>query len=203
MVDALIASNVLLWIVVLVLAGLVLALLRQVGVLHERVAPAGALAVQGGPAPGEKAPALELEDWSGEPLRIGGEDPGGHGTLLFFVSPTCPVCKALLPVIDSVVASEGGRARVVIASDGLRAEHTDFVREQGLAARGHVLSTELGIAYRVGRLPWAVLIDAGGQLVASGLVNTREHLESLFEAQKRGAPTVQQFAAGGGPRRVA
>ena len=38
MIDALIVSNVLLWIAVLVLAGVVLALLRQIGVLHERVA---------------------------------------------------------------------------------------------------------------------------------------------------------------------
>ena len=43
MIDALIASNLLLWVLVIVLAAVVLALVRQIGVLHERLAPAGAL----------------------------------------------------------------------------------------------------------------------------------------------------------------
>ena len=195
MVDALIVSNLLLWILLVVLAGIVLALVRQIGVLHERVAPAGALAVQGGPAPGQPAPELVVEGWDGATLPIGGTDPEGHSTLLFFVSPTCPVCKELLPVIGPVAAAEAAGTRVVIASDGLRDEHEAFVRDHDLASRRYVLSTELGVAYRVGRLPWAVLIDAGGLVTAAGLVNTREHLESLFEAGRRGAATVQQFVS--------
>ena len=41
--DTVVVSNVILWIVVIVLGLVVLALARQVGTLHERVAPAGAL----------------------------------------------------------------------------------------------------------------------------------------------------------------
>ena len=41
--EALIISNVILWIVVVVLTTLLFAITRQVGILHERVAPAGAL----------------------------------------------------------------------------------------------------------------------------------------------------------------
>ena len=69
MSEALVVSNVLLWIAVLVLGALVLALLRQIGVLHERVAPAGALVSQRGPVVGERAPVLEVTDWNGAPLR--------------------------------------------------------------------------------------------------------------------------------------
>ena len=36
-------SQILLWIAVIVLGALVAALARQVGILHERIAPAGAL----------------------------------------------------------------------------------------------------------------------------------------------------------------
>jgi hypothetical protein len=43
MQEALLISQIVLWIVVLIVAGLELALLRQVGVLHERIAPLGAL----------------------------------------------------------------------------------------------------------------------------------------------------------------
>jgi methylamine dehydrogenase accessory protein MauD len=201
--DALIVSNVLLWIVVLVLSGAVLALLRQIGVLHERVAPAGALMAQSGPTVGEPAPVVEVQSWSGEQLSIGAPDGGDVATLLFFLSPTCPVCKTLLPVLDSVRRAEGDRLRIVLASDGPRAEHEAFVEEQGFDGGAYVLSTELGLVYRVGHLPHAVLIDARGIVRAYGLVNTREHVESLFEAMERGVASVQDHLAGGGDRRVA
>jgi methylamine dehydrogenase accessory protein MauD len=201
--DALIVSNVLLWIVVLVLCGTVLALLRQIGVLHERVAPAGALMAQSGPTVGEPAPVVEVQSWSGEPLSIGAPDGDDVSTLLFFLSPTCPVCKTLLPVLDSLRRAEGDRLRIVLASDGPRAEHEAFVDEHGFDGAAYVLSTELGLVYRVAHLPYAVLIDARGIVRAYGLVNTREHIESLFEAMERGVASVQDHLAGGGDRRVA
>ena len=43
MTEMLIVSNIVLWVLVVILALVVLALARQVGILHERVAPAGAL----------------------------------------------------------------------------------------------------------------------------------------------------------------
>jgi methylamine dehydrogenase accessory protein MauD len=193
--QALLVSNALLWIAVVALAALVLALVRQIGVLHERVAPAGALVGAESPRVGEAAPVLELEDWSGRPRRVGGADPAGASTLLLFVSPTCPVCKVLLPVARSLGRSEPG-LRVVLASDGPRAEHEAFVRAQGLAADAYVLSTALGLAYQVGRLPYAVLIDAAGSVRARGLVNSREHLESLLEAHARGVGSLQEYLAG-------
>jgi methylamine dehydrogenase accessory protein MauD len=197
MTHALIVSNILLWILVIALLGVVLALMRQIGVLHERVAPAGALMGRQGPRVGERAPILEVEDWSGRSQRIGGVEPGAANTLLFFLSPTCPVCESLLPVLDSVRAAEGRRLRLVLASDGPRAEHEAFVRDQRLERESYVLSTELGLAYQVDRLPYAVLIDAEGVLRARGLVNSREHLESLFEAQERGVASVQEYLARG------
>ncbi len=204
MVDALIVSNALLWILVIVLAGVVLALLRQVGVLHERVSPVGALVLHGGPKAGEKAPELELPDWSGEAQSLGAPAADGRSTLLFFLSPSCPVCKTLLPVLDSVRSAERRWLRVVLASDGPRAEHEAFVREHRLERLGYVLSTELGLAYGVAKLPYAVLVDAAGVVRATGLVTSREHLESLFEAKERGASSVQEYlAARGSERRVA
>jgi methylamine dehydrogenase accessory protein MauD len=187
--DALIVSNALLWGVVVVLSGVVLALLRQVGVLHERVAPAGALVGRGGPRVGEPAPVLEVEDWSGRRLRVGGA--GDAPTLLAFVAPGCPVCKTLLPVLRSVAAAE--QTRLVLASDGTRAEHEAFVRAHGLERETYVLSGALGLAYQVGRLPYAILLDAAGVVRARGLVNTREHLESLFEANERGVASLQEY----------
>ena len=59
---ALIVANAILWVLVVVLAVVVLALVRQVGVLHERIAPAGALMISKGLKIGELAPTLALID---------------------------------------------------------------------------------------------------------------------------------------------
>ncbi len=202
--EALLVSNLLLWVMVIVLAGVVLALVRQVGVLHERVAPAGALMVRGGPEVGEPAPEISLTDWSGTPATLGGEAEDGRSTLLFFVSPSCPVCKILLPVLDSVGRAEARWLRIVPASDGPRAEHEAFVEAHDLGRKGYVLSTELGLAYRVAKLPYAVLIDPQGVVRGAGLVNSREHLESLFEAAERGVESIQAYLDDdSGTRRVA
>lgn len=203
MENGLIVSNVVLWIAVVSLAAIVLALLRQVGILHERIAPAGALLGRESPRPGEPAPVLDLEDWSGRPLRIGGEDPDARATLLLFVSPTCPVCKTLLPQARAVCATAKNPAKLVLASDGPREEHTEFVRMHALDRDPYVLSATLGLGFQVARLPYAVLIDADGVVRARGLVNTREHLESLFEAHELGVASVQEYLAGDSQQRVA
>ena len=51
--DWLLVSNLLLWVLVILLTVMVLALARQVGVLNDRVAPAGALTPTSGPKIGE------------------------------------------------------------------------------------------------------------------------------------------------------
>ena len=195
MSEALVVSNLVLWVLVVALALVVLALVRQIGILHERVAPAGALLGREGPRPGERAPALEVEDLSGRRHSIGGREPSGAATLLLFVSPGCPVCKALLPAARSLRDAEGGTLRLVLASDGPRDEQLAFVSAQGLEGECYLLSSELGLLYQVARLPHAVLLDAEGVVRARGLVNSREHLESLCEASRRGVASLQEYLA--------
>ena len=193
MIDALLVSHVLLWILTLLLAASVLALARQVGVLHERVAPVGALSPAAGPRVVEAAPEMIVADVAGGRVSVGGSSEAS--TLLFFVSPTCPVCKSLLPTVERVARDEG--ARLVLASDGPSEGHAAFVREHDLGRFPYVLSTELGLAWQVARLPYAALIDAQGVVRAKGLVNNREHLESLFEAERRGVASLQEFLGEG------
>jgi methylamine dehydrogenase accessory protein MauD len=104
--DPLVVSQIVLWLVVVVLALTVLALARQIGVLHERVAPLGALSTKTAVDVGEPAPRFDVIDLGGRPLRIGGESPDGRSQLLLFVSPSCPMCKKLLPVARSFARSE-------------------------------------------------------------------------------------------------
>jgi methylamine dehydrogenase accessory protein MauD len=193
---ALAISNIVLWLVVIGLVLVLLALTRQLGVLHERIAPAGALMINRGPAIGEVVPALEVVDLAGRALRIGAARADGRSTLILFVSPTCPVCKALLPVVTSSRQQERDWLEVVLASDGEPAEHRQFVQQHQLQDCSYVLSPALGLSFQVNRLPFAALIDQAGVLRARGLVNSREHLESLFEAQRLGVASLQEYFAG-------
>ncbi len=194
MLTALVVSNLLLWLSVIALGALVLALLRQVGVLHERVAPAGALVGSGPLEVGQPAPRIEAVDWNREDVLVGGPKDDEGSTLLLFVSPSCPVCKTILPIARSAVAAERG-VRLILASDGPRDEHDAFVQRHELWRDHYILSAELGVAYGIAKLPYGVLIDAAGIVRARGLVNTREHLESLFEAHRRGVGTIQDLLA--------
>jgi methylamine dehydrogenase accessory protein MauD len=193
---ALAISNVVLWIVVLALLAVVLALTRQVGVLHERIAPAGALMINRGLTVGEQAPVIEVVDLNGQPLKIGAARDDGLSTLLLFLSPTCPVCETLLPVLQSSRKHEKSWLRIVLASDGDPQAHRQFVRSHGLLEFPYVVSAPLGMSYQVSRLPFAALLDPSGTLRARGLVNSREHLESLFEAQRLGVASLQEYFAG-------
>ena len=201
MAEALIVSNTVLWVVVLALCAVVLALVRQIGVLHERIAPAGALMLRRGLKVGEPAPAMTLTDLDGRMVPIA--TASARSMLLVFVSPTCPVCKALLPVLKSSRLSEAGWLEIVLASDGSEEDQRRFVAAHGLKDFPYVVSTALGMAFQVDRLPFAALVDEGGFLRARGIINSREHLESLFEAKRRGVASLQEYLESHRDSRVA
>ncbi len=196
MVEALVVSNIILWLVVIALGVICLALSRQIGVLYERVAPAGALMVNAKLKSGDKAPEMTATTISGDKISIGGLPETSKSQLLFFLAPDCPVCKSLLPVIKSLHRAEGSWLDVVFASDGEHAAHNVFVQDQGLNAFPYIVSELLGKAFGVAKLPYAVLIDEEGKIASLGIVNSREHLESLFESKERGVLSLQAYLAG-------
>lgn len=192
MTDALLVSNLLLWCVVIALAVVVLALARQVGVLHERVAPAGALMPTTGPKVGEQTMSATYRGLDGSPVTVGGPDGEGRSTLVLWISPTCPVCKALVPTAVSMAQCE--RLRLVFASDGDKlAQHQAYVADLDIAAHPYVVSQAFGMNFAVSKLPFAVLIGGDGVLRSKGLVNTREHLESLVESMESGIRSLQDY----------
>ena len=200
MIEMLVVSNLLLWVLVIVLALIVLALARQVGVLHERVAPAGALQPTEGPKVGELTSAMALTTLDGRAISIGGESKSGRSTFILFVSPTCPVCKSLVPTAKSLARKEASRLELVFASDGDDHDrHIAYANDLDLVDYPYVLSETLGMSYQVSKLPFAVLIGADGTLQSKGLVNTREHLESLIEAMDTGYATLQDYVRKAAP----
>jgi methylamine dehydrogenase accessory protein MauD len=190
----LVVSNLVLWIFVIGLTFLVLALTRQIGVLYERVAPAGALMMNKILETGAVAPKVEVENLNGgNTLVVGGKRD--RSQLLFFLSPSCPVCKSLLPMLKSIKAAEADWLDIILASDGELRAHRDFIARQNLAGETYVSSEILGKQYGVSKLPFAVLIDQQGVIASLGLVNSREHFESLFESFERQIPSLQAYMA--------
>ena len=165
MVEALVTSNIILWILVIVLALLVFALARQVGILHERVAPAGALQPTSGPKVGELTEALQLKSIDETNLTIGGPDTNQLASFVLFISPTCPVCKSLVPTARSLAKSEASRMRLIFASDGDNVgKHRRYAEDLDITEYPYVLSELLGITYQVSKLPFALLIAGDGTL---------------------------------------
>src|SRR5688572_2101664 len=95
-----IASYIVLWLLVVSLAVVVVALARQIGTLHLRLGPRGALEMDDeGPDLGDTPEPFELTAIDGRQVNIGGP---GEAQLLMFVSPGCMVCEQVLPSIHVV-----------------------------------------------------------------------------------------------------
>jgi methylamine dehydrogenase accessory protein MauD len=106
MVTVLIVSQILSWIVILGLGIALLALARQVGVLHVRVAPAGALLTGKGPGGWRSRTGFGCHHPGGRALvhRQGaGQGPQAASAV---VSPQCPLCKELIPIAKNFARTE-------------------------------------------------------------------------------------------------
>ena len=191
MLTVLIVSQIFSWIVILGLGLALLALARQVGVLHVRLAPAGALLSGKGPVVGEAAPVLDAMTMEGVPLAIGKPLAKNRMQLLLFVSPHCPLCKELVPIAKNFAQTE--KLDIVFVGDDDPEEQRAMIARLEMGGLPFVNSSIVGRSFHVDRLPHAVLIGADGTLLSKGLVNSREHLESLVTAHELGVVSVQDY----------
>ena len=152
------AAFVVQWVLLAVLAVVVVALARQIGVLHLRLDPLGALEVDDeGPSLGEAPPPRNARAPAGSAVFVGGV---GGQRLLAFVSPTCPVCERVLPSLPAAADAFGLELQVV--SD-----------------------PELERAYNVPGVPFVVVFDEFGIVRSKGTVNTLEQVEGLVDTARR------------------
>jgi len=190
--DLLIVSNVLLWIGFIAMVLINLALARQVGVLYERIAPAGALMMNQKLAVGSPAPQLPVTTLDGETIEIA-KIADNKSQLLFFLSPDCPVCNELTPALKSAARAEADWLQVILASDGEHQDHRGYSQAKGLGDFPYAVSELLGKTFGVSKLPYAVLVDEQGKIASMGIINSREHLDSLFEAKERNVASIQDY----------
>ena len=174
------ASYVALWILVGVLCLVVIALARQIGTLHLRLGPRGALEMDDeGPALGEGRPPIESRDLEGNTLTVGG---GGAEQFLLFVSPGCMVCEQVMPSIGAVGEATGKRPLVLTDLD--EAE-TRLAFQHKRVAAPIVASSESFTTYEVPGTPYVVVLDAHGVVQAKGTVNNLEQMEGLIDTARR------------------
>lgn len=190
---ALLSTIVLQWVLLAILAVVLVAVVRQVGVIHQRIAPVGALMMSNTLKPGEKSPEFQLVTMDGEDVSIGRPDSSGRSTLVMFVSPDCPVCDKLIPAAKAIAGSERNWLRLIFAGDGNVVDYKTLRYRKGLEGFPFVISRELGLAYAVGKLPYGVILDDLGIVKSHGLTNSREHIESLLQAARTGVSSIQEY----------
>lgn len=181
------ASYVVLWILVVVLCVLVVALARQIGTLHLRLGPRGALELdEEGPPLGDAPPPRDALDLDGNPVTIGGP---GRAQLLLFVSPGCMVCGQVLPSLPVLARSHDLTAVAISEEDEIETRRElGRYRDVTLVA-GH----EHFSAYSVPGTPYAVVTDRLGVVRGKGTVNNLEQFEGLISTarkRERGEPAV-------------
>jgi hypothetical protein len=142
------------WLLVVVLAAVVVALARQVGTLHLRLGPRGALEVDSeGPVLGEAPPAMPAVDDDGRRVLVGGPGPV---RLVLFSSATCSICREVAPG-TGVAASAAGLTPMILHDPDLER------------------------AYDVPGTPFLLLLDGAGVVRAKGTVNNLEQVEGLID----------------------
>jgi methylamine dehydrogenase accessory protein MauD len=168
-------SYIVLWIAVLCLTFGLIVLYRQVGLLHLRFGPRGALALAGdGPDIGRhvRNRVLVAVDGSTQGLHTDASD-----TLLVFLSPGCGICKTVVPAIRAF--SKSNPVRVLVTVIGTAREAAEYGK--GLARIPVFANSELADDLNVTNPPYGVIVSRGGVIDAKGVVNSLEHLDELYE----------------------
>jgi hypothetical protein len=149
---------VVLWILLVVLCVVVVALARQVGTLHLRLGPRGALEIDTeGPAVGEAPPARSARSAEGGTVVVGG--PGAR-RLVLFSSPTCSVCAEVAPALPAAAAAVRLVPQIVHDPE---AEH----------------------ALDIPGTPFLLVFDEQGIVRGKGTVNNLEQVEGLVDTAFR------------------
>lgn len=164
---------------------LLVATMRQVGVLHERVRPMAAGDV-GGPRPGNVLPWLPLEHLATEAAP----DPGPWRSsapleMFAYITPGCGVCDDMLPIISAFARDRDvEQLDVALVTDASRDSAANMVKAKkiGLPLLRY---DDLSSHWELPGSPYVLVArrEATGDLVAlaGGVVNSMEQLESVVD----------------------
>jgi methylamine dehydrogenase accessory protein MauD len=187
-------SHVVLWIVVLAQGALLIAMARLLGRLNRRVLPVGARMIDPGPEIGAGIPEWVAVDYFGKTVEA--TFPRGRGFLFVYISPHCSVCAALLPSAKRIFREVGDEAEGVwVMVSGSRERRIEYANQSRLTGHPVFGEEDLPPQLRLEGAPFALWVGADGMVRAKGMVNHREHLESLRNAASTGHPTLESKMA--------
>ena len=189
------ASYIVLWVVVLLLAFLLAGALRQLGLLQLRLGDdPGALITDTGLERGAQVPDFTgLDAESGQLVSL--SDLPAVPRMVVFASPGCLSCRELIPGLNEVRKTRGGEFDFLVVCRGDLESCQAFGRMNRLEAPMVVDTTgQIEKDYLVTLTPFAYLIDHEGRVVIRGVANDWRQLESLLE-QEGTLQLGMQFAA--------
>jgi methylamine dehydrogenase accessory protein MauD len=178
------ASYIVLWLVVFVLAFLLAGSLRQLGLLQLRLGDdPGALITDTGLERGVQAPDFVAQDTeTGEPVTLSELPPAPR--LLVFASPGCLSCRELMPGLNEVRKTRRGEFDFLVICRGDIESCRGFGRMNRVEAPMVVDSNgQIEKDYMVTLTPFAYLLDHEGRVVIRGVANDWRQLESLLDQE--------------------
>lgn len=150
----------------------VVALIRQVGVLHLRIEPVAGVTGVGGPAAGSE---LQLPAALNELARRDAER-----FLVGFVSPTCGICGPVTAAFGRIAKTADAGTAVLLVIDASERDAREYVRSKGVGFLPYIADSASRAANVPGS-PWAVVTDGSGKVIASGGVNTLDNVEEMLD----------------------
>jgi hypothetical protein len=163
---------VLLSVIVAVDSVVIIALARQVGLLHLRGGQQGPPRPrpQPGPQPGT---ILRLDV---PPGLIGSQ----HELILYgFVRPDCGACAAALPALTEVAAGLPGNERALLVSDRDEDRTRAFLTANGVSLP-LLTGPQLLLANGIPATPYAVVADRVGRVIAASTAGSAEQLAAVL-----------------------
>ena len=152
-----------------------------------------------GNEPGTSAPAFAAADVRGALVSLDDLLAPELPLLLFFTSPTCGPCEALLPDVAAWQTAHADRLTIAIADGGEREASLAKAEEHGL--QRVIVDHELAIhsAYEAGGTPSAVLVGPDGT-ISSYVATGADWIERLLEhALTEGADSEEESLPLGSP----
>lgn len=180
-------SYIALWLMVGLTMIVLVAVLRQIGLLHQRLGPTGAYSTTDGPQQGADLSAVAaLPTLKGAALSVAAGE--FERAVLAVVQPGCSVCEVIAPALTRRLSRPprgSGQPDIymLLVMSGDAGEAAGYAKSHSYPAHLVAYSGDLTAIASIPASPYAVIVDGQWRVEAAGLVNSTEQIDSLLEPE--------------------